>query len=446
MDRIKISSLLLVLFFTYPLQTISQEREQRAPLRIALGDFKRIQNPYYQEIDLGNAISKYLGDVLFKLSRQGSEYVERGISLVGANQEYDILVEGFYDIHQGGRYVISGHLAGRREVVYQITGETSLEAFATRVVSFVLGRHGKENMVQDEIDLLISSSLTDGFTQSIDMRIGSYVALRRQVSERLFNNPEVVDEQYKSFRTIPNGYLPAQEIQLIRQEVAALIALEIIKGRVTDSMTGKPVNNATVYTDPTTENTRTNAQGRYVIDNVDTGFYQVFAEANDYISNSSNVKVPQGGEVTADIKLTLIPPDRNIPWAAVQSLVIPGLGQLYNEEWVWGVGYLVLASVPATIVGTLFLDRFLTIDGLHEYLSQFSRDDKIYWNIVSSISLVLVNISSAIHAGVSSYNHNLEREKLMSHANHPPNSRSEFVFLVLELGKDTIEFNLYHKF
>ena len=439
----KLISLFLFLLFFYPVLTFSQER---APIRIAVGEFKRIQNPYHQEIDLGNALSKYLGDVLFKLSKEGSQYVERGISLVEPIQEFDILVGGFYDVHQAGRYVISGQLSGRREVVHQITGETSFEAFASRVVSFILERHGKESLPQSEIDGLISSSITDGFSQSIDMRIGSYVALRRQVTEKSFDEPEVVSAQYKVFKTIPGGYISDEETNLIQVELANVISVEIIKGKVTDSNTGKAIKDVTIYTDPTTESIRTNVEGKYLIDNLSPGFYRVYAEANQYVSNSSSVKVPKGGEITADIKLTLIPLERNILWAVAQSLAIPGLGQFYNEDWGWGVGYLTLSSIPGTIMLVLLADQFFQLGDISKFLREVSTDDKQAWFIGSSISLITLNILSATQAGVSSYDHNLDREKLISHADHPSNSISEFVFLAVELKKDTIGLSLHHRF
>lgn len=209
---------------------------------------------------------------------------------------------------------------------------------------------------------------------------------------------------------------------------------------------GKAIKDVTIYTDPTTESIRTNVEGRYLIDNLSPGFYRVYAQANQYVSNSSSVKVPKGGEVTADIKLTLIPLERNILWAVAQSLTIPGLGQFYNEEWGWGVGYLTLSTVPATIMLVLLADQFFQLGEVSNFLNQFSTDDKRFWLIGSSISLTALNILSATHAGVSSYDHNLQREKLVSKADGPLDSLNDTKFLVLEIGEDTIGVSFNYRF
>lgn len=79
-----------------------------------------------------------------------------------------------------------------------------------------------------------------------------------------------------------------------------------VTGRVLDSTTGDPIQNASIWTDPATSTTTTSASGIFSIQNgVDRNVnqYRVYASASGYADNSSVVLADSGGYSTADIQL-----------------------------------------------------------------------------------------------------------------------------------------------
>ncbi len=76
-----------------------------------------------------------------------------------------------------------------------------------------------------------------------------------------------------------------------------------IKGKVTESSNGNPIESANITTDPATNIVTSNSIGDYEISGVNPGSYSVSASKTDYITNSVNISVTACNSTTTDIAL-----------------------------------------------------------------------------------------------------------------------------------------------
>lgn len=79
-----------------------------------------------------------------------------------------------------------------------------------------------------------------------------------------------------------------------------------IVGDVADNLTGAPINNAEITTQPITRLSRTDSSGNFKIDNVTPGTYQITATKIGYNSSTIIAKVAAGKEEIAHITLMQI--------------------------------------------------------------------------------------------------------------------------------------------
>ena len=79
-----------------------------------------------------------------------------------------------------------------------------------------------------------------------------------------------------------------------------------ISGRVIDAETNKPISNATVNSEPATEQVLTNGEGLYVLQaDVEVGkTYRVTAIATDYVQNNITLTAKEGENRIADLRLS----------------------------------------------------------------------------------------------------------------------------------------------
>ena len=77
-----------------------------------------------------------------------------------------------------------------------------------------------------------------------------------------------------------------------------------IEGKVTDAITGEPVEGEDVTTDPPTRNPKTDSDGKYSMLSISPGDYTVEASKEGYDPNTEDVTVESGEDAVADIELT----------------------------------------------------------------------------------------------------------------------------------------------
>ncbi len=87
------------------------------------------------------------------------------------------------------------------------------------------------------------------------------------------------------------------------QKAKEATAYGIIMGQVLDEVSGKGVSLASITTHPATSAVLTDQKGRYVIDGVPPGVFEVEAIKHGYISNKKNVAVTANKASTINIQL-----------------------------------------------------------------------------------------------------------------------------------------------
>lgn len=78
----------------------------------------------------------------------------------------------------------------------------------------------------------------------------------------------------------------------------------VLEGQVVGDETGDPIEGATITTIPATVTASTDAEGRFVIDNIEAGEYTVIAQTSGYESNSVTVAVESGETRQVTLRLT----------------------------------------------------------------------------------------------------------------------------------------------
>lgn len=76
-----------------------------------------------------------------------------------------------------------------------------------------------------------------------------------------------------------------------------------IQGTVTDAVTGQPIGNTSILTNPPTQSVTTANDGTYTISGVVPGLYTVIPKASGYTVKTTDVQVVAGGIAQADLKL-----------------------------------------------------------------------------------------------------------------------------------------------
>jgi len=102
---------------------------------------------------------------------------------------------------------------------------------------------------------------------------------------------------------IPNMKAPLFLLLLIAAVTTSLAQNGIIKGRVIEARTFKPLAFATVYLNQTTIGTVTNEEGDFIIENVRTGEYDLVVSYIGYQHYQSHISVSDATPVTMSIKM-----------------------------------------------------------------------------------------------------------------------------------------------
>jgi TonB-dependent starch-binding outer membrane protein SusC len=114
-----------------------------------------------------------------------------------------------------------------------------------------------------------------------------------------------------------------------------------VTGRVVDAATKRPLTGVQVFIPPTGIGNLTDADGRYLLQNVPAGKYQVTAQLVGYRQASQEVDVPAGQTVTANMQL-------NETAIALEQIVVTGAGVATQRKKLGNT----IAAIDATKVNT----------------------------------------------------------------------------------------------
>lgn len=105
-----------------------------------------------------------------------------------------------------------------------------------------------------------------------------------------------------------------------------------IEGTVYDDETNEPIQGATITTIPASVSILTDANGKFLIKDLNVGEYTINASANGYYNKATIVATKEGVKTTADIKMRSIKSDNTPP----NEPVISSSGVINNDSSVTG--------------------------------------------------------------------------------------------------------------
>lgn len=111
------------------------------------------------------------------------------------------------------------------------------------------------------------------------------------------------------------------------EPVNGKVQTSAITGRVTDAETGEPMPGASIFVEGTTKGAATNAEGKYTIENVETGTYTLRATFVGYQPQEKEVVVLEDDTVIVDFQL-----QRGANWLGEVKVVSTGYQQISKER------------------------------------------------------------------------------------------------------------------
>ena len=106
------------------------------------------------------------------------------------------------------------------------------------------------------------------------------------------------------YRSIAGSICRSAPPKLYMPTIMRGVSTGIVSGKVVNATNSQPIQNAQVCILETTQCTRTDNQGRYVIRQVPVGRHRVRASANGYISVTEEIQVQPGATVTVNFALS----------------------------------------------------------------------------------------------------------------------------------------------
>ena len=143
---------------------------------------------------------------------------------------------------------------------------------------------------------------------------------------------------------VSSGNITEANLSITKVNALDTTQLGKIRGKVSDVATSKPIANAIVFTDPSSNSVITDANGEFLINHIKPATYKVIAQRNEYINDTTSVVVQKNitsvanltmkavGNTLGNIKGRVIDKISNAPVSNVTVFTVPSSSSVLTDS------------------------------------------------------------------------------------------------------------------